>query len=51
MRHNTDLVLHLQWIYKLVEISLGIRLKHSVDLGLLLHRLLRPPRVREGADG
>ncbi|KAL5129445.1 hypothetical protein HKD37_U058488 [Glycine soja] len=51
MRHNTDLVLHLRWIYKLVGISLGIRLKHSADLGLLLHRLLRPPwrRKRRGS--
>ncbi|RZB86553.1 hypothetical protein D0Y65_026565 [Glycine soja] len=53
MRHNTDLVLHLRWIYKLVGISLGIRLKHSADLGLLLHRLLRPPwrRKRRGSCG
>ncbi|KAL5156353.1 hypothetical protein HKD37_U058324 [Glycine soja] len=52
MRHNTDLVLHLRWIYKLVRISLGIRLKHSVDLGLLLHCLLRTPwrRKRRGSS-
>ena len=51
MRHNIDLVFHLRWIYKLVGISLGIRHKHLVDLGLLLHPLLRPPRIGEGAEG